>query len=350
MEVERTRGFTAAGLIVVLLTGAGTAFGQQDVASGSATALAPPPGGSEQEAVAEELERRIELLAEEVERLRSGEPEIDLTDDQTRALGLAPSAAATYRGGTGVSIAGYGEMLYKNYASSKTSQFDYLRAILYAGYRFNDRFLFNSEIEVEHANEIFVEFAYVDYLATQNFGLRAGMLLMPMGLVNEFHEPTVFMGAERPVTEQAIIPSTWRENGGGVYYAGDTVAVRAYVVNGLNGAKFSSSGVRGGRQKGAKAKATDMAITGRIDITPTPGVPLQPHTRTMQPVPPREPHSDSAACCAAAAEANDSAQPTAVLSASWSAAYAAQRANVSTTRQPAPHSLSALACAAPAVS
>ena len=237
------------------------------------SALAPPPpAGGEQETDIEELERRIDILAEEVERLRSGEPEIDLTDDQTRALGLAPSAAATYRGGTGVSIAGYGEMLYENYASSKTSQFDYLRAILYAGYRFNDRFLFNSEIEVEHANEIFVEFAYVDYLATDNFGLRAGMLLVPMGLVNEFHEPTVFMGAERPVTEQAIIPSTWRENGGGVYYAGDTVAVRAYVVNGLNGARFSASGVRGGRQKGAKAKATDMAFTGRVDITPTPGV------------------------------------------------------------------------------
>ena len=236
------------------------------------SALAPAAAGGEQEVDIEELERRIDLLAEEVERLRSGEAEVDLTDDQTRARGLAPSAAAAYRGGTGVSIAGYGEMLYENYATGRTSQFDYLRAILYAGYRFNDRFLFNSEIEVEHAKEIFVEFAYVDYLATESLGLRAGMLLIPMGLVNEFHEPTVFMGAERPVTEQSIIPSTWRENGGGVYYAGDTVAVRAFVVNGLDGAGFSSSGVRGGRQKGGKAKASDMAFTGRVDITPTPGV------------------------------------------------------------------------------
>ena len=236
------------------------------------SAPAPPPAAGEQGPDIEELERRIDLLAEEVERLRSGEAEVDLTNDQTRARGLAPSAAAAYRGGAGVSIAGYGEMLYENYASSRTSQFDYLRAILYAGYRFNDKFLFNSELEVEHAKEIFVEFAYVDYLATESFGLRAGMLLIPMGLVNEFHEPTVFMGAERPVTEQSIIPSSWRENGGGVYYAGDTVAVRAFVVNGLDGAGFSSSGVRGGRQKGGKAKASDMAFTGRVDITPTPGV------------------------------------------------------------------------------
>ncbi len=253
----------------------GPAAGLAPVAEGSGeseSALAPPPTGGEQATDIEELERRIELLAEEVERLRSGEPEIDLTDDRTRALGLAPSAAAAYRSGTGVSIAGYGEMLYENFASGTTSRFDYLRAILYAGYRFNDKFLFNSEIEVEHAKEIFMEFAYVDYLATDNFGLRAGLLMMPMGLVNEFHEPTVFMGAERPVTEQVIIPTTWRENGGGVYYAGDTVAVRAYVVNGLDGARFSASGVRGGRQKGGQAKATDMAFTGRVDITPTPGV------------------------------------------------------------------------------
>ncbi len=226
----------------------------------------------EQQADVQELERRIELLAEEVERLRSGEAEREVTIDQARALGLAPSAAATYRQSAGVSIAGYGEMLYENYASDRTTQFDFLRAILYAGYRFNDRFLFNSEIEVEHAEEIFIEFAYVDYLATENFGLRAGMLLVPMGLVNEFHEPTVFIGAERPVTEQSIIPSTWRENGGGVYFAGERVAARAYVVNGLNGAAFSSSGVRGGRQKGARAKAENLAVTGRVDITPTPGV------------------------------------------------------------------------------
>ena len=229
----------------------------------------------------EELRRRIDVLATEVEQLRSGEAQqTELTEDETRALGLAPSAAATYAREQGVSIAGYGEMLYENYASenevgaatNKGTQLDFLRAIIYAGYRFNDKFLFNSEIEVEHAKEIFVEFAYVDYLAHENFGIRGGMLLMPMGLVNEFHEPTVFIGAERPVTEQRIIPSTWRENGGGVYGSVDRVAFRAYVVNGFNGSSFSSSGLRGGRQKGGKAKASNMAFTGRLDVTPTPGV------------------------------------------------------------------------------
>ena len=248
-----------------------------DARAGEATATSEAP---EQQPDIAELRRRLDLLAEEVERLRSGEvPRAGLGADEARAIGLAPSAAATYRRGRGVSIAGYGEMLYENFApqteagapTGMGTQLDFLRAILYAGYRFNDKFLFNSEIEVEHADEVSVEFAYVDYQVHENVGVRGGMLLLPMGLVNEFHEPTVFLGAERPVTENRIIPSTWRENGGGVYGSIDRVAFRAYVVNGFTGSGFSSSGVRRGRQKGGKAKASNMAFTGRIDVTPTPG-------------------------------------------------------------------------------
>lgn len=218
-----------------------------------------------------ELERQIGILAEELELLRSGEQTIQITSEEAFALGLAPSAAAAYAQQSGASFAGYGEVLYENYSGDKTTQFDYLRATLYAGYRFNERYLFNSEIEVEHANEIYVEFAYLDWRATNNLGVRAGMLLMPVGLVNEFHEPTVFIGAERPVTERSIIPSTWRENGVGIYGFSGPISYRVYVVNGFKGAGFSSGGLRGGRQKGIKAKASSMAITGRLDYGPVPG-------------------------------------------------------------------------------
>ena len=234
--------------------------------------------GQEQEQ--DELERRVDLLAEELERLRSGEGDRELTADDARALGLAPSASAVFRRNRGLSIAGYGEFLYENYAAKKESgaasgkipTFDALRAIIYTGYRFNDKFVFNSEIEIEHAKEAYLEFAYVDYQANENFGVRGGMLLVPMGLVNEFHEPTVFMGTERPFTENKIIPSTWRENGAGIYGIFDKVSFRLYAVNGFNGAKFGAGGLRGGRQKGGKAKAENFALTGRLDLTPTPGV------------------------------------------------------------------------------
>jgi len=250
---------------------------QSDVDSDSRT----EGESSHQPSDLEELQRQLDILAEEVERLRSGEEEaVELSEDQVRALGLAPSAARSYERSRGVSIAGYGEMLYERFSganqagdpSERTSQIDFLRAIIYAGYRFNDKFLFNSEIEIEHADEVFVEFAYLDYLVHKNLGIRGGLVLLPMGLVNEFHEPTVFLGAERPVTESVIIPSTWRENGGGVHGSAGMFSYRAYVVNGLAGANFSSEGIRSGRQKGSKAKAENFAFTGRLDVTPTPGV------------------------------------------------------------------------------
>lgn len=235
-----------------------------------------------QESQVDELRRRVEVLAAEVEKLRSGEPEQrELNDERRRALGLAPSAAATYRRATqGVSLAGYGEMLLENFANSNedgaagapTTRLDFLRAILYAGYRFNDKFVFNSEIEIEHSNEIGVEFAYIDYLANDNLTLRGGLLLLPLGLVNEFHEPTVFLGAKRPETEQRILPSTWRENGAGVLGTFGMVNFRAYAVNGMNGAAFRANGLRGGRQKGGQARAANVAFAGRLDVTPVPGI------------------------------------------------------------------------------
>ncbi len=228
----------------------------------------------------EELRRQLGVLAEEVEKLRSGESEIEVTFDQARALGLSPSAASTYRKSTGVSIAGYGEMVYQNFdavngrgdAIEKSSQLDFLRAVIYTGYRFNDKFVFNSEIELEHANEASVEFAYLDYRASPHLTLRGGLLLVPMGITNEFHEPTVLLGTLRPQTERRIIPTTWRENGFGVLGSTGMFNYRVYLINGLDAGGFSSDGLRGGRQKGSNAKASDLAFVGRLDVSPTPGV------------------------------------------------------------------------------
>ena len=254
----------------------------EPVPAGGVSAAAPDAGQQPSAEQVDELRRRLEALAAEVERLRSGEPDqVDITEERRRALGVAPSAAATYRRASeGISFAGYGEMLAENFASENESgiggapftRWDFLRAVLYTGYRFNDRFLFNSEIEVEHGNEIFVEFAYIDYMATDNLTFRGGMVLIPLGLVNEFHEPTVFFGARRPETEQRIIPTTWRENGGGVLGSFGMVNYRAFITNGFRGAGFTAAGLRGGRQRGIQARAANLAFSGRVDVTPTPGI------------------------------------------------------------------------------
>jgi hypothetical protein len=226
-----------------------------------------------------ELERRLDALTREIERISLGE---EVVQADTSVGGLGFGASKVYGIQQGVSIGGYGEFLYENYAgeredgtpSGRTDQFDALRAILYVGYKFNDRVLFNSEIEVEHANEIYLEFAYLDYLLTENVGLRGGMLLAPLGFVNELHEPPIFLGTERPVTESRIIPTTWRENGLGLFGSAGDFDWRVYAMNSLDGAGFDGSGVRGGRQKGARALAEDFGIAGRLDYVGRQGLVL----------------------------------------------------------------------------
>ena len=246
-----------------------------------AAAPAAPPAAPAPSAA--ELERRIDLLAAELEKLRLGEAATAAAD--AGQYGLGPAASKVYRKDKGVSIGGYGELLYQGFddrrddgaASGRTDQADFLRGVLYVGYKFDDRWIFNSEIEYEHAStgkggEVSVEFAYLDYRHRPELGLRAGLLLVPMGLVNELHEPTTFLGARRPGVESSIIPTTWRDNGFGIFGEAGPLTYRSYVVAGLDASKFTAAGIRGGRQKGARSKAEDFAWTGRVDYTAMPGL------------------------------------------------------------------------------
>ncbi|MFO7894310.1 MAG: FAD:protein FMN transferase [Longimicrobiales bacterium] len=221
----------------------------------------------------ERLKRQVEAITRELERMRLGGDVVAQAD--TGILGFGPAASKIYKVDQGVSIGGYGEILYRHIAdeledgtSAPTPNvYDALRAIIYVGYKFNDRLLVNTEIEIEHANEAFLEFAYLDYRLSDALGLRGGLLLSPMGLVNELHEPPVFLGSTRPMVEQRIIPTTWRENGLGVFGDVGPISYRAYAMNGLEGVNFGAAGLRGGRQKGSKALAEDVAGVFRADYT-----------------------------------------------------------------------------------
>jgi uncharacterized small protein (DUF1192 family) len=233
-----------------------------------------------------DVEKRIEALSKEIERLRLGEAAAPEAADSVNGFG--PAASKVYRARRGVAIGGYGEMVYSNpdshrddgSASGEVASADLLRAVLYFGYKWNDRLLFNSEIEVEHAvaadgdeGEVAVEFAYVDYRHSDAFGARGGLLLLPVGFLNELHEPPIFFGSTRPEVEQVIIPSTWRELGGGVYGSAGPVDWKGYLVTSLDAAGFTADeGIREGRQEGSEAVAEDLGITARVDWTVRPGL------------------------------------------------------------------------------
>ncbi len=244
-----------------------------------------PPAPPAPRSRIDELERRLDVLAGELERLELGQTQVRADAGQH---GYGPAASKVYRTGQGLSVGGYGEVLYQGFDSTRddgspTGERDTLdleRAVFYFGYKLTDRWLFNSEVEHEHAavgeehdeGEVGVEFAYLDYLWRPAASFRAGLVLVPMGFLNELHEPTVFLGARRPDVEDEIIPTTWRENGFGLFGEAGPFTYRTYVINGFDGSRFEDEGLHEGKQDGAQAVAEDFAWVGRLDYTPVPGV------------------------------------------------------------------------------
>jgi len=234
----------------------------------------------------EELERKVDILSQELE----GERREGLVSEEYEyeaARGVGPAGAKIYSVDQGLSIGGYGHGYYRSSSVEGADQTDFYRQIFYVGYRFNDWILLNTEIEFEHVDEAFVEFAYLDFLLHDKANVRAGLMLSPLGLVNEIHEPSTYFGNIRPEVEKRIIPTTSRENGVGLYgNLTDTLEYRLYAQNSFNAITPSDaenqdtkSAIGGGdlrdiRQKGAKAKSEDIAITGRLDWKPLSGVML----------------------------------------------------------------------------
>jgi hypothetical protein len=220
------------------------------------------------------LEMKLEALDEEVERLRFRDTFVPVGES---AYSMGPAASKVYFKEQGLSIGGYGEGIYSNRDGGRSDSADFLRAVVYLGNKFDSKWVLNSEIEFEHAStsgdgSVSVEFAYLDYLHDPRINLRVGLLLIPVGLINELHEPTLFASAIRPALEQRIIPTTWRENGIGVHGEYGVASYRAYVVNGLRGENFTAAGLRGGRQRGSKALADDLAGVLRVDFEPRDGL------------------------------------------------------------------------------
>jgi len=224
------------------------------------------------------LEATVEALTDELEKAVSGAVVPD--SDGASFYGLGPAASKVYEIDRGLSIGGYGEAYYSKKLGDDTNSendiTDFYRMVLYAGYKFNDWIVLNSEIEFEHGGSaaggsVGVEFATLDFMLRDWVNVRAGLMLVPMGFINEMHEPVTYFGNFRPRVEQTIIPSTWRENGVGLYGTlAEGLTYKLYAMNGFEGADFrGQDGFRKGRQKGGKAIANNGALVARVDWTPS---------------------------------------------------------------------------------
>ncbi len=180
----------------------------------------------------------------------------------------------------GVTIGGYAQVDY-NQPEGKNGKLDVHRMVMLLGYKFNDKVQFVTEIEYEHVKEVFVEQAFLSYSLNDNLNIRGGLMLVPMGIVNEYHEPTAFNGVERPNVDKSIVPSTWREIGIGVSGRLNEASLRyqAYIFNGfasVNNGKVlgGKNGLRNGRQKGAESIINTPNFSAKLDYYGFPGLRL----------------------------------------------------------------------------
>ena len=250
-----------------------------------------------------EVEKKLDAALAEIARMQTGGAD-SATATFGSHRGFAPAASKVYGVASGLSVGGYGEMLLESFdrhredgaLTDRAAQLDLYRVVFYLGHKFNDELLFNSELEWEHSGvtdeasvqvdpssgqgeaelsgESTIEFAYLDWSPRRAFGLRAGKVLVPMGLVNEQHEPPVYLGARRPDVERNLVPSTWGANGAGVFgELGNGLEYRAYVLEGLDANGLSAANtIRGGRQGGSGSAITHPAFAARLDWRGTAGL------------------------------------------------------------------------------
>ena len=197
-----------------------------------------------------------------------------ISQDSTSTKNQQQNAAQTILNGNlskGVTVGGYAQVDY-NQPEGDNGTLDVHRLVMLLGYKFNDKVQFVTEIEYEHVKELYVEQAFLQYTIADNVNLRGGLMLVPMGIVNEYHEPTTYNGVERPNVDKSIVPSTWREIGLGVTGKVDNASLRyqAYIFNGFTSVNEDkvlggSNGLRNGRQKGAESTINTPNLSAKVD-------------------------------------------------------------------------------------
>jgi hypothetical protein len=231
---------------------------------------------SSQQAMALSIEDKIDMLQEEITQLKIQAERAE----KSQGSGASLSDKTT--------VGGYGELHYNNFSGDTPAgvtrskdEIDFHRFVLYFGHRFNDWISFKSELELEHSNtenagQVELEQAYLDFNFSEKVNAKAGIFLMPLGFINETHEPPTFYGVERNIVETRIIPSTWWEAGASLYgeltpgfkyQAGLTSSLSAEHFD-----DFATKGVREGRRNVSEAPAENIAFSGRLDYSGVPGV------------------------------------------------------------------------------
>jgi hypothetical protein len=247
-----------------------------------------------------DLAARLDRLASELEAVKAQLAELKKAQPAPAPLAAATPDAASANLANGDSAASpsapatvltsYGEINFNHYnRQSSADTADVRRFVLGFQHRFDAKTKVVTELEVEHtiasaddSGEVEVEQAYAERQLSDTLALRAGLFLMPVGLLNENHEPTAYYGVERNFVETAIIPSTWRE--GGVQLVANLdhgLTVQGGLSTGFNinnwdaaNSETAESPLGAIHQELSQARSHDLAVFGALNWRGVPGLQL----------------------------------------------------------------------------
>ena len=235
----------------------------------------------------EHVEEEVHVAMESIQQLKAELNELKAalkmqSEVQEASMGKIAKAAKKFEK---IHIGGYGELHYNDHekdGGGKTKKVDAHRYVLFFGYDYNEKVRFRSEFELEHGlvkdtadgsngGEVELEQMYIEVDLNDQTSIQTGVILVPVGIMNENHEPPTFYGVERNDVEKYLIPATWWAAGAKVSHKmSNGITLEAMVSEGLKG---STSGyIRDARQKSANADASDLAYTARITYTGMPGL------------------------------------------------------------------------------
>ncbi len=269
-------------------------------AMSASLALACGPALAQSNDAQAALAARLDQLADELATVKAElarlqqQQAANATNAPTAAPAAVAAGPAVAAQGAGLLaelvtvLTSYGELSYNRPTrGAKNAVADVRRFVLGYQHRFDDKTKVVTELEVEHAassssdpGEVEVEQAYLERQLSSNVAARAGLFLMPFGLLNENHEPTAFYGVERNFVETAIIPSTWREGGLQFVVGFDNgLTAQAGVTTGFDLGKWDATSNEGAEsplgsihQEMALAKARDLSVFGALNWRGIPGL------------------------------------------------------------------------------
>jgi len=224
------------------------------------------------------VDQKLQILQQEIDDLkaqarRSAAPtqqaspySLDYSSMLDRSSGLASG---------GTNIVGYGEVGYGKFRQSGNATADLQRFVFGFNHRFDERLTFHSEIEIEHAvvssadhGEAAIEQAWLNYKVSDAANVKGGLFLIPLGILNETHEPPTYYGVMRNQVETRIIPTTWRELGAGVHgVVGEGLRYDVGITTNFDSGKLDerTTGIRSAHQEGQEANARNLAVYGALN-------------------------------------------------------------------------------------